>query len=88
MTTSDIIKRLERIEKLTLLSAKNVLTLEDTAMLTGYTVKYLRQLIAGHEIPFYKRGNRLFFSREDVESWMMSYRTPSDDELRTKAFTK
>jgi excisionase family DNA binding protein len=81
----DIIKRLERIEKMTLLASKNVLTLEETAIVTGYTVNYLRQLIAQREIPHYKRGNRLFFNRDEIEDWMMAERIPSRGEYEALA---
>jgi len=83
-TLDDIAKRLDRLERATAL-AKNVLTVNEVAMLTGYTVKYLRQLIARHELTYYRRGNRLYFNRNEVENWMMEQRIPSNEEIRIKA---
>ena len=83
-TLDDIAKRLDRLERATAL-AKNVLTINEVAMLTGYTVKYLRQLIARHELTYYRRGNRLYFNRSEVEDWMMGQRIPSNEEIRIKA---
>ena len=60
MTLEDIAERLDRLEKATALS-KNVLTVDEVALLTGYSVKYLRLLIAQRTLPYYRRGNRLFF---------------------------
>jgi len=83
-TLEDISTRLERLERMAALS-KNVLTIDEVAMLTGYTVKYLRQLIARHELTYYRRGNRLYFNRNEVENWMMGQRIPSNEEIRIKA---
>ena len=85
MTLEDIAQRLDRLETLTALSAKNVLDINDTAELTGYSVKYLRLLIAKREIPHYRRGNRLYFSRDEIEDWMMGVRIPTKEEMNIKA---
>ena len=85
MTLEDIAKRLDRLEALTALSAKNVLDINDTAELTGYSVKYLRLLIARREIPHYRRGNRLYFNRDEIEDWMMGERIPTNEEIQTRA---
>lgn len=85
ITLEDIAKRLDRLETLTALSAKDVLDINDTAMLTGYSVKYLRQLISKRDIPHYRRGNRLYFCREEVEDWMMGERIPTRKEISTRA---
>lgn len=84
-TLEDIAKRLDRLETLTVLSAKNVLDINDTAELTGYSVKYLRQLIARRDIPHYRRGNRLYFNRDEIEDWMMGERIPTNEEINIKA---
>ena len=85
MTLEDIAQRLDRLETLTALSAKNVLDINDTAELTGYSVKYLRLLIAKREIPHYRRGNRLYFNRDEIEDWMMGVRIPTKEEMNIKA---
>jgi excisionase family DNA binding protein len=84
-TLEDIAKRLERLEALTALASKDVLDVNETAQLTGYTVKYLRLLISRREIPHYRRGNRIFFNRDEVEEWMMGNRIPTIDEVQQKA---
>lgn len=80
ITLEDIAARLDNLERRAAL-AKNVLTIDEVAMLTGYTVKYLRLIIAQHQLPYYRRGNRLYFCRTEVENWMMAKRIPSNDEL-------
>lgn len=83
-TLDDIAQRLERLERLATLN-KSVLDINETAMLTGYSVKYLRLLIAQRNIPYYRRGNRLFFCRAELEGWMMQQRIPTTEEMRIKA---
>ena len=84
ITLEDIAARLERLERATALN-KAVLDINETAMLTGYSVKYLRLLISQRNIPYYRRGNRLYFNRAEVEDWMMGERIPTQEEMNIKA---
>jgi excisionase family DNA binding protein len=85
MTTLDEIeKRLDRIEKKTGLE-KNVLTLDETAAFTGYSTRYLRLLVQRRELPSYRRGNRLFFDRLEVEKWMTANRIQTNEEINDQA---
>ena len=85
ITLEEIAQRLDRLETLAALSSKTVLDINDTAELTGYSVKYLRLLIAKREIPHYRRGNRLYFNRDEIEDWMMGVRIPTKEEMNIKA---
>ncbi|MCM0343911.1 helix-turn-helix domain-containing protein [Bacteroides fragilis] len=82
----DIKIQLDRIERLTLLSAKNVLCLEDVALLTGLSKSHLYKLTCSHQIPFYKpNGKQIYFDRMEVENWMKQNRVATTDEIETKA---
>ena len=87
ITLEDISQRLEKLEKAAALS-KNVLSIDEVALLTGYSVKYLRLLISKRDIPYYRRGNRLFFCRSEVEGWMMGQRVPTNEEVMLKVNVK
>lgn len=82
---TSVMERLKAIERMTLLAAKNVLVLDDVALLTGYSKKYLRLLIARREIPHYRRGNRLYFSRDEIDDWMLEQRVPTNGEIEVQA---
>lgn len=82
---TSVMERLESIERMTMLAAKNVLMLDDVALLTGYSKKYLRLLIAKREIPHYRRGNRLYFSRDEIYGWMLDQRVPANGEVEVQA---
>jgi chromosome segregation and condensation protein ScpB len=67
MKESDIISRLDRIEKMSLLAAKNVLSVDDLALLLGKSAKTIRNQI--DEIPHYKNGRGVWFKRSEIEAW-------------------
>ena len=80
-----ILERLERIEQLSLLGAKNVLTMQDVSELTGLSVYVLREKVRAKLIPFSKQGGRLYFARVDVENWLMANRKQSSLEVEQEA---
>jgi excisionase family DNA binding protein len=84
-TLDDIAKRLDRLEGMMSLFTKNVLDINEVAAMTGYTVKYLRLLVSKREIPHYRRGNRLYFSNDEIEEWLLSNRIATNDEMNIKA---
>ena len=79
-------QRLDKIERNSLLSAKNVLTLEDVSYLTGYSKSKLYKLTCDRKIPHYKPNSRvLYFDRKEIEDWMRQNRIASVDEIETQA---
>ena len=68
----EIKKQLDRIERLTLLGAKTVLSVQDVAFLLGKSEKTVRNNIS--EIPHYRNGHGIWFRREDVEAWQCQVR--------------
>ena len=77
-------ERLKRIERL-LSTSRETLDVKEAAVYTGYSPEYIYKLTSGRHIPFYKRGNKVFFSRVELDNWMKSNRTASDDELAIAA---
>jgi excisionase family DNA binding protein len=62
------------------------LGIEDAADFTGYSVKYLYKLTSQNRITFYKpNGGRIFFKREDLDSFINRGRQAADYELGMKA---
>jgi excisionase family DNA binding protein len=76
-----IIEQLNRIERNSLLAAKNVLTVEDVALLTGMSKSWIYQLTSSHQIPYHKPNNRLiYFDRKEIEEWMLQNRIGTTKE--------
>ncbi len=83
--TEELKEQLDRIERLTLLSAKNVLTLDDVSLLTGLSKSHLYKLTCSHQIPYYKQAKLLYFDRTEIEAWMRQNRISTNDEIESEA---
>jgi excisionase family DNA binding protein len=81
-----ILEKLDKIEKLTILSAKNVLCFNDVAILTGLSKSHLYKLTCSHQIPHYKpNGKQIYFDRTEVENWMKQNKIATTAEIEYAA---
>ena len=80
-------ERLERIERLATLGSKNALNIEEASQLTGFTKQHIYRLTSTRQIPFYKRGRKLFFDKAELERWLLGERVPTREELESEAET-
>lgn len=78
--------QLDRIERNSLLAAKNVLTVEDAAILLGLSPSTIYRWTMSKIIPHYKpNGKLVFFNKKELEDWMMRNRVASEDEIMDEA---
>lgn len=82
----EILLKLEELKKVALLQ-KEVLTIDEASLYTGYTVDYLYKLIHLKEIPYRKppKGRKLFFIKEELISWLTSNKEYSNEQLDQRA---
>ncbi|MDL2304403.1 helix-turn-helix domain-containing protein [Bacteroides sp. OttesenSCG-928-D19] len=80
-----ILEKLERIEALTILAAKNVLNIDDVVILTGLSKSWLYKATCTHQIPHYKPAKQIYFDRKEVEEWMKQNRIATTQELEEVA---
>lgn len=81
-----ILEKLDKIEKLTILSAKNVLCFNDVAILTGLSKSHLYKLTCSHQIPHYKpNGKQIYFDRTEIENWMKQNKIATTAEIEYAA---
>lgn len=81
-----IIEQLNRIERYSLLAAKNVLTIDDVALITGLSKSWIYQLTCANQIPFYKpQGRLIYFDRAEIEAWMKQNRIRTKEEIEAAA---
>lgn len=73
--------QLGRIERYSLLAAKNVLNLNDVAYLTGFSKNTIYMYTCHKQIPHYKQGNTLFFDRKEIEDWLKQNRITTAKEI-------
>lgn len=84
----EISKQLDRIERYSMLAAKNVLILDDVVILTGLSKSHLYKLTCTHQIPHYKpNGKLIYFDRAEIETWMKQNRVATESEVEQKAAT-
>ena len=76
----ELTSKIDRLEKIALLGAKNVLTIDDVALITGFT--------KGQKIPHYKpNGRTLYFKKEEIEDWMLQNKIQTNTEIESAATT-
>ena len=64
------------------IAAKEMLTIDDVCVVTGFGKQYVYKLTAGKEIPFYKpNGKTIYISKAELMAWLQQNRTSSNDEL-------
>lgn len=81
----DILNELREIKALSLLAAKNVLTIEEVSKLTDLSVSCLYKKTCAKEIPYYKKDKRIYFKRQEIEEWMMQNRVATNQEMEQTA---
>lgn len=84
---TEIQAQLDRIERLTLIGAKNTLDINEAAIYTGRSVGYLYRLTSGREIPHFKQAGKLYFSKKELDEWMQSERVLTNEQLNSQADT-
>ena len=90
VTTTKIMsieKRLERIEQLTTLAAKDALTMDDAAAYTGLSKSYLYRMVHLKKIPYYKSvgGKQTYFAKTELKEWLLKHRVQTTEEAEQTA---
>ena len=86
-TIQDLGARLDRIEALTLIGAKNVLDIDEAALYTGFSKGHLYRLTCEKQIPHSKRNRKLYFDKAALDAWMTENTVPTAAEIEAKATT-
>lgn len=85
MEESKIIAALEEVKAYTLLAAKEMLTVEEVALFTGYKVSYIVKMTQEGRLPYYKPfGKKIFFKKSEINELLQGQRVPSVAELIEK----
>ena len=84
-----ILDELQQLKQLTLLSAKNVLTMSDVALLTGLSKSHLYKKVSARQIPHWKSdgGKLTYFDKKEVEEFLLQHRVGTVDEIQQEAAT-
>jgi len=67
-------------------SLKNILGIQEASEYTGYSKGYLYKLTSTNAIPYSKpNGKKIYFSKEDLDLWLMSNKKSSNKEIDSKS---
>lgn len=77
----EILARLERIERTLRIGLSRVMDAESCADYLGVTVQSVYRMTSGCEIPHYKRGKSVYFSKEEIDRWLLGRKVMTNDEL-------
>ena len=82
----ELLRKLEAIERNSLLAAKKVFCFDDVVLLTGLSRSHLYKLNSTNKIPHYKpHGKNVYFDRAEVEDWMRQNRVATQAEAEQQA---
>ena len=84
-----VLNELQKIKQLTVLAAKQALTMPDCALLTGLSKSHLYKLVCEKKIPYYKsQGGKLtYFDKSEIEAWCLQNRVKPQSEIEAEAAT-
>ena len=86
MIDPQIKEQLDRIEQYSMIAAKNVLNIQEAAIILGMTVEGVSYNVRNNILPCYKPNvNRLYFKKSELEDWMMQNRSKSMAEIESEA---
>lgn len=87
MALQTIDTRLDRIERLTLISAKTVLDIDEASLLTGFSKGHLYRLTSERQIPHYKKSRKLYFKKSELEAWLLEDKVMTAEDIESQAAT-
>jgi excisionase family DNA binding protein len=67
------------------LSTRTWLSIQQAADYTTFAVETLRKMVYRGAIPFYRKGRRVVFKREEIDSWMETSRVEPVDAEKLRA---
>lgn len=83
--------RLERMERLILCEGCKELnagyvSAQQAADMLNFTIATLYTKVCKGEIPYYKKGNRLYFSQAELKDWIEAGKKPIIEQIEKKAY--
>lgn len=85
VTLSELSRKLDSLASITLMGAKSVLDLDETALFTGLSKGHLYRLTSGRQIPFFRKNRKLYFRKSELEQWMCATPVKTESEIQSEA---
>ncbi len=82
----EVMKHLQRIERLLVIGNKEVLDTSELALYMNISESRLRTLTSERKIPHYKsESGRVSFKKSEIDQWRLGYRVKTHDEVEEEA---
>lgn len=82
MNEEKIITAIEEIKGYALLAAKEMLTVEDLALFTGFKPSYIRKMTQEGRLSYYKPfGKQIFYKKSEINALLQGNKVPSIIDL-------
>lgn len=90
MTTNNfaMIELLGKIERLLRIQNKEALTSAECALLLDISQGQVRKLTMRGELPHYKRGGKNYYSKKEIQDWMLQNKVLSKYEMNNIVLTQ
>lgn len=77
--------RVEKALAASNLASKPMLSAEECAEYTGYSLSAIRNFVSQREIPYYKNHGKVLFDRKEIDRWLHIGRVSTNDEIEQRA---
>jgi excisionase family DNA binding protein len=65
----------------------NILDIKQAAEFLKLKINTLYEKTSRKQIPHFKKGNKLYFNRADLQEWIMKGKVKTNDEIESNALT-
>ena len=79
--------KLDRMERLTMIGAKEVLDLDEAVMYTRLSKGHIYRLTSERQIPHYKKCRKLYFKKKELAEWLLAERVDTASDILSQAAT-
>ena len=79
--------QLKQIDRMTAIGVKEVLDIDEAAIITSYSKGHLYMLTSKKAIPHSKQGNSLRFNKAELNDWMQKTKVKTQAEIDSLATT-
>lgn len=85
---TELMQRLANVERAVLMLSKGVLIIPEAAQYLGVSEQWVRQMVCKKDIPYYKKGKRVYFKKSELDEWMCSERVATNAEVEYTATSR
>ena len=80
--------KIDDLKNMIMIGVKEVLSIEECALIINLSVPHIYRLTSQRAIPFYKpMGGKIYFKKSEIENWLLQGRQATNEEIINQATT-